>query len=264
MTAPQPPRIRLVYLPVSPFSERARWALEHHGLAYERVQHVPFLGERRLRRLVGPGPGRASVPVLLAGEERLKDSWDIALYADRVGRGAPLVPEAQREEVRAWNRRADAAMEAGRLLVTAAMLRSPGALGESLGPGVPAPLRVLLRPVARHAMGWFGRKWGVRTEEAPAALAAVRAELLGLREALARRGGKYLLGGGFSYADILMATVLQGVRPVEDRAIRLGPATRQAWTREELAGEFGDLLAWRDGLYARHRWPQQGEARARG
>ena len=70
---------KLVTLSVSPWSERARWALDHHGLVYEVVPHMPILGERRLRRIVGPDKPRATVPVLFAGSEVLTESWDIAV-----------------------------------------------------------------------------------------------------------------------------------------------------------------------------------------
>lgn len=251
---PQPTR-RLVALRISPWSERVRWALDHHALAYETVEHVPFLGERRLRRLVGPAQKRATVPVLRAGEQLFTDSWDIARYADREGAGPRLLPAEHEGELRTWNQRADALMEASRGLVTAAMLASPEALDENLGPGVPRWMRPLLRPVARHGMRWFARKYGLRAEDAPEHLAVVRSALGVLRAALSQRG-PYLLGS-FSYADIVMATSLQGVSPVRDQSIRLGPGMRQAWTCEELAAEFPDLLEWRDRLYAQHRRPGQ-------
>ena len=79
----------------------------------------------------------------------------------------------------------------------------------------------------------------------------MRETLAGLRAALARTS-PYLLGS-FSYADIVMAIVLQGVTPVGDRYWQLDPATRIAWTRDDLTAEFPDLLAWRDDIYARHR-----------
>jgi glutathione S-transferase len=50
-----------------------------------------------------------------------------------------------------------------------------------------------------------------------------------------------------------MALLLQGVAPVADQYIRLGRATRRIWTREALAAEFSELIAWRDELYAKHR-----------
>jgi glutathione S-transferase len=50
-----------------------------------------------------------------------------------------------------------------------------------------------------------------------------------------------------------MALLLPGVAPVGDAYIRLGRATRRIWTRDALAAEFSDLIAWRDELYAQHR-----------
>src|SRR5689334_2779086 len=72
----------LVSLSYSPFSERARWALDHHRIGYQVVNHVPVLGELRLRRLAKGKQGRVTAPVLIANGAALCDSWDIARYAD--------------------------------------------------------------------------------------------------------------------------------------------------------------------------------------
>jgi glutathione S-transferase len=246
---PEAPR-RLVHLHVSPPSERARWVLAHHGLEYESIQHVPFLGERRLRRMLGTRAGRATVPVLLVDGQLLTDSWDIALYADREGSGAPLIG-ARQAEVRAYNDLAARTTHAGRGLIARALLDSPEALDETLPREVPAWFRPLLRPVTRYGAAWFARKYDVDLDAMERYAAELRATLVELRAALAR-SSPYLLGS-FSYADIIMAVLLQGVSPVADEYLRLGPATRRVWTRDALAAEFADLLPWRDELYAKHR-----------
>lgn len=243
---------RLIALHVSPFSERAKWVLDHHRLAYVTIHHAPFLGERRLRKLVVAARGkRATVPVLLAGNEMLTESWDIALYADREGSSSPLIPSGRERQIQEWNRTADETMEAGRLLLVPKLLASAPALDETLPPNLPRWFRPMLRPVTRYGTQWFGRKYGFRPEDAPAYRAKVRTTLEKLRAALPK-SSPYLLGE-FSYADILMATMLQGVSPVDNRYISLGPATRNAWTHQDLASEFADLIAWRDQLYERHR-----------
>lgn len=243
--------LRLASLKVSPWSERARWALDHHGLTYETIEHVPFIGERRLRRLIGARQGRVTVPVLvLPGGELLTESWDIALYADREGGGAPLIG-ARAAEVRAWNDLADSTMQSGRALLSAALLASPAALDETLPRDVPRWVRPLLRPVTRHGAAWFARKYDVDLAGVERHTAVLRGTLERLRAALSE-SSPYLLGA-FSYADIVMALLLQGVSPVADRYIRLGPATRRIWTRGALAADFPDLIAWRDALYAKHR-----------
>ncbi len=241
---------QLVVLHVSPWSERARWALDHHGLAFREVQHAPFLGERKLRKLVGPTQPRATVPVLVDGERVVTQSWDIAAHADRVGAGTPLLPAARLEAIRAWVEGIDAVSDHGRALVIAGMLASPAALDEGLPPPMPRWLRPLLRPITRYGTRWFARKYGLRLDELDEHRRAVRELLLRVR---GRLGAARYLFGSFGYADICTATFLQAIQPVDDRFLALGPATRAVWTQPELAAEFADLVAWRDDLYRDHR-----------
>jgi hypothetical protein len=51
----------------------------------------------------------------------------------------------------------------------------------------------------------------------------------------------------------VVATFLQGVVPVADHYIRLGPSTRQAFTQPDLAVSYADLIHWRDRIYEQHR-----------
>jgi glutathione S-transferase len=247
---------RLVALPVSPWSERARWALDHHRLDYELVLHVPFLGERRLRRLVamkkvGPTKKRATVPVLVLPGAVLTESWDIVQHADRHGHSTPLLPDDRLQEIRRYTDLADRTMEAGRALVMRRLLASGEALDETLPPAVPLALRPWLRPVTRFGARWFARKYDLRLDAQAEQTGVVRAALAAVRAALA--GGSSYLLGSFTYADIVMAGLLQSVVPVVQPHIPLGPATRRVWTSPALAAEFADVVAWRDQLYERHR-----------
>jgi glutathione S-transferase len=241
---------KLVSLDVSPWSERAKWALDHHGLKYEVVAHVPVLGERRLRRLVGPGKPRATVPVLLAGVEVVSESWDIALYADREGKGSKLIPPEKEPAIRDWCALSDEASGASRALVVAATLARGPALDEQAA-FVPAWMRPALRPVGRAVTRAFARKYSIRLGDADAHTQALRAALQRLRGGLT--GQSPYLEGSFSYADIAMATLLQAIVPVDDRFMRIGPGTRVVWTQPALAIEFADLVAWRDRLYESQR-----------
>lgn len=242
---------RLVQLPLSPWSERARWVLDHHRVHYQSIVHVPVIGERRLRQLVGVPGQLATAPALLLPDAVLRDSWDIAQYAERHGSGAPLLPRAKEREVREWDELAARGMAAGRTLVMRAMLASPHALDETLPRPVPRSLRPWLRPITRRATRWFAQKYELPLDDEAGQLAQLRASLAALRAGL-ERSSPYLLGS-FSYADIVMAVLLQGVSPVPHHYIPLGRATRLAWTRPELASEFSDLIAWRDRLYEEHR-----------
>lgn len=239
-------------LKISPWSERARWALAHHGLAHREVEHVPMMGELRLRRLAKSS--RASVPLLVANGEAVLGSWDIARYADRAGTGAPLIPPEHEAAVAAWVQRADRVSDALRAMVLRALLDRPRALDELAPPFVPAWARPAGRPMVKQAVRFLLRKYDVDRRADADLEADIARELEVLRDALSHHpsDAPYVLGA-FGYADIAMASTLQGLRPVDDRHLRLGPATRALWTREPLANAYADLLAWRDRLYERRR-----------
>jgi glutathione S-transferase len=243
---------KLIVLHVSPWSERARWALDHHGIAYRALQHAPFMGELRLRRIVGRRAGPATVPVLIDGDRVIAQSWDIALWADRQGDGALLIPAEHEPAVREWARVVDEASSHARALVVRDLLESPAALDESLPPEVPTWFRPLIRPITRYGTSWFARKYGLDLNAIADHERAVRTALEKLRSGL--DGAPYLLGS-FTFADIVAATLLQGIAPVGDEHIALGPATRTVWTRHAVATQFADLVEWRDELYRKHRKP---------
>ncbi len=236
----------------APWCEKARWALDHHRVAYRYTEHLPLLGELVLRVAARRPVGRVTVPLLVDGDAVLMDSFAIARHAERIGRGAPLFPRGREEEVAAWNARSELAMSAGRAMLLSRMAGDRAALVEQVPGFVPGAIRAVMTPVASTAVGHLTRKYGVRAGEEARHESASRAVLDGLRAALAG-GREHLLGDGFSYADIAMAAALQFVRPVDGRYIRLGPATRAVWTHAALASEFADLLAWRDRLYAAWR-----------
>src|SRR4051812_21189698 len=108
--------IELTALPFSPWSEKARWALDHHRIDYQYHEHIPLLGEIRLRILMRKPRGRVTVPVLHDGDAWITDSFEIARYADRIGRGARLFPDDKLPEITEWNLRSEAALGAGRAL----------------------------------------------------------------------------------------------------------------------------------------------------
>jgi glutathione S-transferase len=246
--------LELVALPYSPWSEKARWALDHHGVSYQERPYQPLIGEPwmrvRQRKMTGP----VSVPVLLGGEQSCGDSWSIALFAESVGKGAPLLPENERAVIREIDEMSERGLRAGRALALDRVLRSSAALKEML----PRPLRRMLGGVGT-AIAAFGvrrtlRKYGAHALALPEHEAQLVAVLDAIRARLAGSDAQYLLGQ-FSYADISAAQVMQFVSPVSEtfRSVRIGKASRASFQHEALAGAYRDVLAWRDGLYSRHR-----------
>ena len=248
--------MELIALDYSPWSRKARWALDHHRLRYDYVEYLPMVGALYLRAKARRPFGLVTVPLLIQDElpqepRLLRDSFDIARFADGVGREDSLAVEASR----GWNEASERMMSAGRALAAVAVLEEPRAQQEILPGQFPDPLRPVLRPVARLGARYLGRKYGFAPSERIEHRRTLHRGLMELRRAL--EGRDHLLER-FSYADVAMAIALQFVQPVQGW-IPLAPVSRQCWTQEELAEEFDDLLAWRDELFARHApWARNG------
>jgi glutathione S-transferase len=235
----------LLGLPYSPWSEKARWALDARGIAYDKKLYQPLLGELGLRRKLGKWSGVVSVPVLTDDDGRvIPDSADIARWADQRGDGPVMFPAGA--DVERFIALSDRGMAAGRALSLLRLLDDDEGIGEM----VPRKLRKLpgARALAKMGVARTLRKYrGLRDQEAArAALAEVLEEI---RAALA--GGKTLLGQ-FTFADIAVAQVLAFVEPPAF-GLKLGDATRRSFCDDVLRDRFADLIAWRDALYQAHR-----------
>lgn len=247
---------RFVALSYSPWSIKARWALDHHRVAYRYEAYTPMLGEPVLRARMGWPRGAVTVPVLFDERDVVRESLPIARHAEAIGAGTPLFPEGRDADVTHWNGLSDVIARAGRALLTPRMARSPAALIESMPPSIPEGLRRASVPAAELTVKYIARKHGVREEEAEQDRGTIRWTLRKLRESLER--GDYVLGA-LSYADIAMIASLQMVLP-SPAVARFGEATAKAWTDDALALEHGDVLAWRDRIVERHLVPTRRDA----
>ncbi len=237
----------LVGIGFSPWTEKARWALDHHRVAYRYEEYTPLLGEPwlriRARRLGGP----VSLPHLL-GPDGLSvgDSFAIAQEAERIGRGEPLVPEDLLDAIRGWNERSERLMHAGRSQVLARTDTDRDVQIETLPPGMPLALRRALAPTVRLGTAYVKKKYDARAIPDD----ALEADLGAIRDAIGGDPTRPLLGR-FTLADIAVATALQAVQPHRTEPRGLLPAQRRAWARPALATRWEDVLAWRDAMVER-------------
>ncbi len=230
----------------SPWTQRARWALEHHGVAFTYHEHVPMLGEVFLRRKAGVR--KATVPLLSDGNDAIMGSFEIAKHAERIGRSAPLFPQGKDADVERWNDVAERMTRVGRMWLIRNMLESREAQRESLPAFIPGFMRGALAPSSAMALRFLAKKHNIGSNVDDEVEHTLRPALEDIRKAL--HGKSYLLDV-FTYADMAIAAALQVVRPHEKAD--LAPGTRQAWTNDVLAKEFDDLLDWRDTIVRKHR-----------
>ena len=228
----------------SPWSLRARWALDHHGVDYRYREHTPLLGEWglrfRSRKRVGSGP--VTVPLLVLPERAIDDSFEIMCFADEVGEGEPL--RASYPDVAMFINGLESAYDAARRRVTRRILGDKNALKEAAAAAVPAWLAGPSRPVAAMGTRFIARKYGF-DPDASETSHVLQEALDKVRDALG--DGPYI-DESFSAKDIAAACLVGAIRPHE--SLCLGPAMRAAWTHEEFAEGYRGLVEWRDGLFA--------------
>lgn len=239
----------LIALSYSPWSEKARWVLDHHGVDYRERAYFPIFGEPLLRLRLRRLAGKVTVPTLFDRGTAVMGSFAIATHVEReIPEARRLLPRAYGPQLEDFERRAERLMAAGRVLVTHRVSLDPEARSEALPPQVPGLLRGLARPLADVGIAFLRQKYGFGTAE----LADCEEILVSGLELLRRDlGDRPTLLESFSFADIAMAQTLQFVVPVADSHLYLGPASRRCWTMPRLAERFADLLAWRDALYNR-------------
>jgi glutathione S-transferase len=234
----------------SPWTARARWALDHHGIDYRYREHSPYLGERALRKRGQRAglSGRITVPLLLGDGVALGDSWQIMAHADSIGSGASL--GTGDPEIAAWGPDLEPAFAAARRRVTRRVMADKAALTEAAQGTVPNWMAGAARPIARLGTRFIAKKYGFD----PDATEDDSAFCAGLDRIRAQLNGEAYLYDGFSAADIVAACLIAAVRPHASH--RLGPANFAAWEAAHLVEPYADLLQWRDTMFATHR-PQR-------
>lgn len=237
----QTEKLLLVGESFSPWTKKARWALEQCQLEYAYQEYTPTLSEPLLRWRMRQYSGKVSVPVLFAAGRVIRGSWDIACYANSQSPSKRLGDMAA---IAAWDALSEAALAEGRTRVVRAVLDSETALEESLPAFIPNSLRKPLRILARDAASRLDRKYADLLKPG-----SIRTALSEIREGLSTSKSDFLLGE-FSYADITMAAVVEVIAPIAKTEPELGPATAACWHDIELAKEFEDIVAWRDRLAA--------------
>lgn len=244
----------LLGIPFSPWSEKARWALDVRAVPYRYRIYQPLLGEPELRLKTRRWRGTVSVPIMTDAQGKVyDDSAKIARFAAAHGQGPELFPAQHEAAIAHWIELSERALSAGRALSLQRQLEDDEALAEM----VPRKLRRMLGSWAAR-VGEAGIRRTLRKYDGPARSNAehardLRGALDELRASLdgSRASPKTLLGG-FSFADIAAAQILAFVSP-PTFGLKLGKASRRGFTYHELALQYADLIAWRDALYETHR-----------
>lgn len=240
---------KLYAISYSPWSARARWALDYYRVPYEVREYIPMLGEPLLRVRLREFSGKVSVPALVDGDVRLTDSRRIAEYAASVG-DAPsdLFPAQDGMAIDRWHNLSERMLEAGRALVAWRTSQSGESMLASVPFPTPGPLKPLGRGLAQLGIVFLAEKYEFDPSTTRRHVQIIRLGLIALRDAVQRNSGAFLLGH-LTWADLAMVSAMQAALPASNDVFPLDDAIRPLWTTRDLAEEFADLEVWRDGIF---------------
>jgi glutathione S-transferase len=228
-----PPRT-LVTISISHYCEKARWALDRAGIAYEERRHLPALHRVAVKR----AGGNLTAPVLVCEDGVLPDSADIIAWAD--GRLAPerrLIPDEPGEAAQA-RALADAYDERfgpeTRRWVYYGLRGRRDLAGPSLTEGVPAWQRRTFRMTYAPLSFAVNKVLDITPQTAAESDRRMRAVLDEVAQRLAD-GRPYLLGERFTIADLTFAALAAPLVLPPEYGVALPPV-------EDLPGEMAATI----------------------
>lgn len=246
---------KLITFGRSHFCEKARWALDWHGIAYDEIGWPPGLHIILAKRC---GAKATTLPILLDGESVVQGSGAIIDWAESKSQDCTrtLNPRSNQAEANEIERRADQVIgvHVRRLNYAETLPSHPYLVKPSLffrASGWHRLIGNMMWPVVRRIMI---RRHDIRPGAASESRARLNAELDWLDDKLAD-GRSYLVGDRFSRVDLTVASLLaEFARPREM------PAHHEMLEHDALAADVErwkerPVMGWVIAQYNAHRTP---------
>jgi glutathione S-transferase len=250
-----PSRPRLITFAASHFCEKARWALDWHGIAYNEIGWPPGLHLMLAKRC---GAKCSTLPILLDGDTIIQGSGTIIDWAESKAEdpGRSLNPRSASTEAEEIERRADEVIGVHvRRLAYAELL--------------PKYAHVVKPALFYRASGWrrqvgnmmwpvvwriMMRMYDIRPGAAAESRARLEAELDWLDGRLAD-GRTYLAGDRFSRADLTVASLLANFAKPKELPAQHGMKGPDALAADVERWSKRPVMRWVITQYRAHRTP---------
>lgn len=220
---------------ISHYCEKARWALDHFGIAHH-AQHVMPGQQRRIAKKLGAA--RGSVPFLQVSDQVIVGSSAIIDWAEaHHAANAPSLAGSDPEQVHAIEKRLDdiAGVHVRRFFYSDALTENPSSVRPIFSNGLPIFQRLAVIIAWPRIASLMIKMMDLGPAQREESRAIVDAELAWLDRLLAD-GRPFLTGNEFTRADLTAAALLAPVvDPKEHPVHGLVPfpssvtATMQAW-----------------------------------
>jgi glutathione S-transferase len=241
-------RAKLITIPFSHYCEKARWALDACRVAYDEDGHLPLFHYVAAR-------GKKSVPILVAGRERLADSTDIVAWADAQKPGTLLPTDARaRDEAIALEDDFDRGLGPATRRWAYFQLLPRSDLDDVLVRGVPRWQAIGLKVTRPIAVGILARGLKIDAEGAERSRQKIEATFDTVDKKLAE-GRAYLACDRFSIADLTFAALASPILFPREHPIGLPSPDELTPAAQAQVNEWRARPAGRHGLsiYERHR-----------
>ena len=253
----------LWHLPVSHYSEKVRWALDHKGI--DHVRRAPLPGGHIPLALWLTRGASVTLPVLRLDGRTIADSTAIIAALEELWPEPPLYPEDPAERARALELEELFDEELGphaRLLAFHELIDEPETFAELAALSVGGPFAKMKGLSGAYARAFTSLRFGADSDDAAAvARAKILAALDRLEAELDTSGGEFLVGDRFTVADLTAAALFYPVVGPEQGPLPPGaptPSGLEAF-RRRLADRPG--FAWVEETFRRHRAPGPATAR---
>ena len=250
------PRATLVTFGISHFCEKARWALDWHGIAYEEISWPPGVHRILAKRC---GAKCTTLPIVLEGKTVIQGSGAIIDWAESKARdrNRSLTPQSNQAEIHEIEWRADEVIGVHvRRLAYAEMLPSCSHL---LKPtlfhrvsGWNHLVGSMMWPMARRIMI---QMYNVTPEAALESRSKLEGELDWLDGKLAD-GRPYLVGDRFSRADLTVASLLALFARPKEMPMVHEMSGRDTFVADVERWRERPVMRWVIAQYQTHRVPR--------
>lgn len=242
-------------LPVSHYSEKARWALAHKGVPHRRRSPLP--GAHMVVALTLTRGREKTFPILQLDGRTIGDSTEIVAALERRYPDPPLYPADPEQRRRALELEEFFDEELGpyaRLLPFHELAKDPALFAEVAAETVPAPLAKAKPLLGLYARTYTGLRFGVRDDAAAqTAREKIAAAMDRLDAELAASDGDYLVGERFGVADLTAASLFYPVVGPEGGPLPPDVPTPPAFERFRDGFRDRPGFKWVKEMFRRHR-----------
>ena len=249
-------RPKLITFGISHFCEKARWALDWHGIDYQEIGWPVGLHEILARR---EGAKATTVPILLSGDEVLQESGAIIDWADQRAQdhGRQLSPPGARK----IEQRADdiIGVHVRRLYFAEMLPRFPHLAKHGLFHNTSPSHRLVGNMMWPVAWRVIMRKYDITPEAASESRAKLDTELDWLDSQLAD-DRPYLVGDRFSRADLAVSSLLAPFACPEEIPAFRDSTFADALIADSERWQRRPVMRWVKEQYEAHRASMRGAA----